>query len=128
MKANWYYSHNQEYYFGPYEIREEALREGIADNPDVATYTALCTPGKFYAKVFDQGLLAEAFDEINSENSDPDDDECATDQVTEDQWSDLARVLNAAAQDWAARHKLGVWKFEDVSEEQRHEPIPAEVA
>ena len=115
----WYFSRDEELYFGPYSSREEAAEAGANEDPDTAFYVAECHKGPLHTAIFCD--LDERIDDANVESSQ--EDACPSEKITDGQWREMEIALNAVMVEWAARHNLTTWAFDQIRHKTRHEPV-----
>lgn len=114
----WYFSRDEEVYYGPYGSREDAEAEGKANYGDDPFFVAECHNGPLHVTIFSD--LAERLDEANEDTAQ--EDTYPSEQVSGEQWLELERALNAVMGEWCARHNLTQWAFDQIRDKTRHDP------
>ena len=110
----WYYSSDEETWYGPYNDEPSAIAAGKA-NCGGKYHVAECHQGLLYMAIFDD--LAERIEDINEEFTG---DEALTDQITQAQWDDLQRELTKVATEWCKRHNCRQFMFDGMRSETVH--------
>lgn len=111
---NWWYSQDEERYYGPCVSREEAIECGFGDYGDEPFHICEARKGKISTYIPAYRLL-EYLDEANEEVIDQDGDGRAFD-TTNEQDRDLERVVEEAIRSLAVANKLSLvgWSFEET--------------
>ena len=112
----WYYSSDEETWYGPYIDEANAIAAGLAASYGGKYHVAECHQGLLYMAIFDD--LAERIEDLNEDLHG--DHEVLTDQITQTQWGDLQRELNRVATNWCKRHNCRQFMFDGMRSETVH--------
>jgi hypothetical protein len=108
-RRSWWWSRDEERYFGPCGSRADAIMEAWADDPDQGAHICRAACGKWRTDIIDPDVLAEAFDDANEEQCDPEGDPASAMGVD---WAKLAKELNRVIYVAIRAQGSAAWAFE----------------
>lgn len=125
-QALWYYSFDQEVWYGNCHSRAEAIELGMREGSGDPFWTALCTK-KFtrLSRYFEDRDLYRWLERIDEEEEmhDPE-DPCPDPHVdmTDEQEQDLIDLIRVTIDEWQERHQLVFpqWAFSNIQDEMQH--------
>lgn len=111
-RLSWWWSRDDERFYGPNYSRADAIMDAWADDPDQGAWICQASPGKWRTEIIDAEWLGEAFDDANEEMSDPDGDG-PSHMLTEAEWRKLAKRLNEIVRATIREKGLMAWGFDN---------------
>ena len=112
----WYYTQDEEHYYGPYDTRDDAIAAGQKDYCGEPFHVAECHKGLIQVAVFEK--IAEQIDDWNNDQAA--EGTYPTEDITAAQWRELEAELNVVAAKWCARHNLTNWAFDEIRNKSEH--------
>jgi len=110
-KLSWWWSRDDERFYGPCHSRADAIMDAWADDADQGAYICLAATGEWRTDIIDADVLAEAFDDANYEQADPDGDPASA-LMGSEEWKKLAERLNQIVRSAIRDVGLASWGFQ----------------
>lgn len=106
----WWWSRDEERFYGPCFSRSEAIMEAWADDPDQGAWICRAAAGEWSCRIIDGEQLQDMFDDANEERGDPDGDVPSA-GFPAAAWAKLATDVNDLVRQMVRRHGSASWGF-----------------
>lgn len=109
-RLSWWWSRDDEHFYGPHHSKADAIMDAWGDDPDQGAYVCRAASGEWRTDIIDEGVIADAFDDVNEESANPEGDPPSTIMDPAD-WKKLADRLNKTVRAAIREKGLTAWAF-----------------